>query len=708
MDRFSAVLQLLLGMLHIDRSQISVARGLRNAIGVVTPLVIGILAGQGTAGLIVSIGALNVAFLDLPGPYSVRLGRMLAGGLIGGFSVFIGSSTGSIGWLTVLLAAAWGFGAGLLVIFGPAIAQIGMTGTILLLVYGGFPAPPVQAALLGLLVLAGSAFQALLAITAWPFRRESLERDALRAVFQQLAAYAGSPSEPGAPPPATPEITAASLLIGRRPGRNAVGEQFRAMLAGAERIRLELMALRAGPSVPGHDLDAYQASRPVEQAVRAAGEILAAVATAIGSGHPASVPEDVQCCLHDAIVAVRDGSDEQPDEAGRFRAPQVLSHLEVLADQVDGVLKAIEGSAGEGVREAAQSIVPAENDYLDMLHANLTPRSSAFRHALRLGVGLAIATALAHSVDLYRGYWVALTVAVVLKPDFGATFTRGIGRIIGTLLGLAVATGLVYVAFGSIAARVILVGVLTFAVRAAGAANFSLTAIGVTALVVVLISFVGARPETIILARGLDTLIGGVLSLVGYALWPTWEQNQTPDRLADMLDAYRRYFDMVAARYLDAEMEDRAQLSAARLAARLARTNAEDSLGRLRAEPARGAGGLLDIAERVFTASHRFISSTMVLEAGPLARMHGDRRAWQVFAGDVDTTIDRLSAHLRNPTESLGPLPDLQADQHALDGAGSDREWETGSHSDELRTVGRETSCIADSLVTMTSAVKDG
>ena len=35
-----------------------------------------------------------------------------------------------------------------------------------------------------------------------------------------------------------------------------------------------------------------------------------------------------------------------------------------------------------------------------------------------------------------------MTIAIVLKPDFTATFSRGVLRLSGTYLGLLVATGL--------------------------------------------------------------------------------------------------------------------------------------------------------------------------------------------------------------------------------------------------------------------------
>src|SRR3712207_7799262 len=44
-----------------------------------------------------------------------------------------------------------------------------------------------------------------------------------------------------------------------------------------------------------------------------------------------------------------------------------------------------------------------------------------------------------------RPYWVLLTVAIVLKPDFGSVFTRAVQRGAGTLLGVLLGSALLAV-----------------------------------------------------------------------------------------------------------------------------------------------------------------------------------------------------------------------------------------------------------------------
>src|SRR6185312_2838572 len=79
------------------------------------------------------------------------------------------------------------------------------------------------------------------------------------------------------------------------------------------------------------------------------------------------------------------------------------------------------------------------------LRANLTFHSTAFRHAIRLGAALVIASVLEHllPLPLQRGYWIPLTVLLILRPDFSSTFTRGVARFLGTLLGVVLTSLLI-------------------------------------------------------------------------------------------------------------------------------------------------------------------------------------------------------------------------------------------------------------------------
>jgi uncharacterized membrane protein YccC len=307
-----------------------------------------------------------------------------------------------------------------------------------------------------------------------------------------------------------------------------------------------------------------------------------------------------------------------------------------------------------------------------------------------------------------------MTLAIVLKPDFGATFSRGLGRLAGTALGLGLATLLVYAVFGDLVARIVLLGLLMFVMRSFGRANYGLFVVALTALVVVLTSFAGVHPEATILERGVDTLIGGVMALVAYALWPTWERTQAPGLVADLLDAYRAYVAAVMAGYLDPQGADPAQLDktrlgATRLAARVARSNAEASVARLRDEPAR-SGDEVDRLSGVLANSHRIAHATMSLEAG---LYHVSRApetdALRAFAADVDTALRRDAEALRAGTCPPPDMVSLRSDQRTIvadmrSASGQDEPIDGDGYPAAL--VAAETDRLTDSINTITAILR--
>ncbi len=301
------------------------------------------------------------------------------------------------------------------------------------------------------------------------------------------------------------------------------------------------------------------------------------------------------------------------------------------ADGLGGQLRAaarnadFAGSRGELRAGAAEQQLPAAmqpGNALQTLRANLTLSSIAFRHALRCGVCLALAIVGARLAGIPHGYWIPMTAAIVLKPDFAGTFSFGLLRVIGTMLGLVLVTALVHYAFDDPWERVALVALFAFGFRLLTTVHYGIGVMMLTGLVVLLFTFDGLAPGEVLQARGLATAIGSALALVAYVVWPTWEHLRVRPALASMLDEYRAYFSVLLR-------DDAARRAATRTSARAARTNAQASLERLRGEPRRDRE-LIAFAEGVFANANRFIRAGMALEAVTLdaraARTRGRAR----------------------------------------------------------------------------------
>ena len=156
------------------------------------------------------------------------------------------------------------------------------------------------------------------------------------------------------------------------------------------------------------------------------------------------------------------------------------------------------------------------------------------------------------------------------------------------------------------------------------------------------------------------------MRLAAYWLWPTWEKNQLREQFALMLDAYRAYFQAIAEAYRAQGSSESEKLNAARLGARLARSNVEASLTRLSTEPGVEPARIA-VAVAMLASSHRLVHALMALDAGLASSTPvPPRAAFKKFAGDLDLTLYLLAAALRGSTFVKRQFPDLRSDHRQL------------------------------------------
>jgi uncharacterized membrane protein YccC len=246
--------------------------------------------------------------------------------------------------------------------------------------------------------------------------------------------------------------------------------------------------------------------------------------------------------------------------------------------------------------------------------------------------------------------------------------------------------------------EVLLIAGFMYLMRCFGPANYGVFVTALSALVVLLLAIAGVPPGQAIAARALNTFLGGVVALLAYAAWPTWERTQVNEALARLLDAYRAHFQLVRDAFLHPATSYTAKLSSTRQAARLDRSNLEASVARLRSEPGVPPARLAAI-DAILANSHRFVHAVMSLEAGLItSRPVPARDAFRRFTNDVDLTLYFLTAALRGSPVERDAFPDLREDHHALLESGD-------ANVDRYELVNTETDRITNSLNTLTEEI---
>jgi uncharacterized membrane protein YccC len=662
---------------------------LRNTIGVACPLIAGLLYGQVSAGLVMGTGALNVSFSDGKDPYQQRARRMLLASLFCGLAVVVGSATGRDPIAATLIAAWWAFAAGMMVALGTTAADIGTVSLVVLVVFAAQPMAPDRAALSGLLALAGGLFQTSLSVASWLRRPHEPERRALGQLYAGLKQMIEVHVDASLSPPATPQSNEAGNALATLSDYSLESERYRSLLNQAERARMSILAIKR--------LRARMRRESVPDCPEVLDRVLAVAA---------QVCDEVGRLLMREVVSIHAGGEldllqalvksipEGETPVGRAMNDDARFQVAALAGQLRAAVSLASHAVGAGQRaferqEAKKPWTLRLTSSLAKLRANLTLRSTAFRHALRLACCIAIGVSLSRGMGLTRPYWIPMTIAIVLKPDFSSTFSRGVLRLAGTYVGLLAATGLFHMVSPSVAVQIVLVAAFTFLCRCFGPANYGILTTAVSALVVLLIALTGVSPKEVIAARALNTTIGGLLALAAYAAWPTWERTQLPGAMAKLLDAYRKYLHAVARAYSGAEGGE-GDLAARRLEGRLARSNMEASVERYRAEPGASAEELSRLMS-MLASSHRFAHAAISLEADLAADpSRAVPEGVRPFFEEVDRTLGLLTATLGGLRPTELEFPDLREAHMQLLQSGS-----------EFALLNTETDRITNSLNTL-------
>jgi uncharacterized membrane protein YccC len=389
-------------------------------------------------------------------------------------------------------------------------------------------------------------------------------------------------------PPITPFATARQVLADPQPfARAAERARLDRLLEDSEVIRKRLGALATTREVP-----------------RGVGDLLDAITGVLrGTLKPESVelPEisgDLGVNLHDAMLAASMLS------SGR------LPNLRLLSK-------------------------PRPGPYVENHIEWRSPDS------LRSALVMSIAMLLGRHFEADRGYWIPMTAAIVLRPDFQTTFVRGFGRIAGTLVGAVVATLVLRLVRGHEGPQVAGVIVAAAAAYLTFSPNYALFTVAITSFVVLVLSMRGLPGTTTIATRVLDTIAGGSLAMIGYLTLPTWERKRTRTLLADLLDAQRALADAILRAHVTPSEEALQRIERARTEAWRVRTTVESSIDRSRHEPHRIHTIAVGRALRILAVTQRFALANLALESKLGTPLPPECTA--ALAGIADALDDRMA-----------------------------------------------------------------
>ena len=585
-------------------------------IAVAASAIFGFAAGQP-----VTLGAIAASISDLPSPWRVKA-RTLAFG----FSLALISTVAiqlALPWPPVALATIGliAFAAGMITGWGRWAIALGMQALIPVVFVLGFPRETyavafriellfavgglayIAFALIATIVTDGSARRLVASET---IREVSLYLNAVAAVFDPDTDFEqayGSAIRQQATLSEQLQSARALLLDHARPGRESLRlaatigillDAFDALIAAQSDV---IRVRSAPPSTP--------LLKHIGAALRVGALDLKHLGLEILTTDRPTLPPDHRT----AIDALEREAAQQDATAGS--GPAARAALKDATDRLVlalGHIRTLERALSDD-RTAEASIegvdlgafLPQRSYSWATLKQHFTIASPVLRYSIRLAFAMMAGAVIAQFLgDSGHGNWVLLTIAVIMRSNYGMTKSRRDDRVIGTLIGCIVAAGAV--AWLPARALVAVQGLAVVVIHSFVKLNYRLSSVGASVMALVSLHLIQPHLPAPVLARLADTLIGAAIAHLFSFVWPHWEFSDAPN-IARRLQARLAVFADVALNAA-APVQDY----------RLARKNVieaiaalSDSAGRMSVEPVAARKGLEEMAALLMTA-HGFIA----------------------------------------------------------------------------------------------------
>ena len=488
----------------------------RSLLGVLAVTSIALLWDSGAtavwvAGAAAVAGA--VALQDSPGG---RIARVLIVTAQMSAAVFLGALLSSFDVVFLVVLAVWCFGAGLQWAVGNNAGLVAAAGGALLAI-----APPLTPTASSVLIptaltIAAGALQAGL-IAVWPPQRWRAQRGALAEAYEALAADARQAAEDAETPagrPLMPSLRDAFIdtQASRRP------EAYRGGHRLPERIMTTLRMLRGAPVGERDD---------VSRVLAAAADVMEAIAdhthvSRRNAEHGLVRLDAAAAALNDPENAEIKRLSQQMHEAAELRFPD-LFRPDVISP----------------VRAALTNV-----------GSHMTLSSPLLRHAIRLSAAVTLAACADRFAPVAHGYWIALTVLMVLRPETAHTYTRCVGRLAGIATGVVVASVIVMLVHptGWIAAALATLGLAgTYAAPRPG---YIATSAALAAAVVFLLEIDTATAGATLEDRLFSIVVGGGLAVVAHVALPDHALTRLHHRAGELLKTEIDYAATVVRAYV--------------------------------------------------------------------------------------------------------------------------------------------------------------
>jgi uncharacterized membrane protein YccC len=536
--------------------------GVRIAIGVVGLTLLVLYGFDLATAMTVCIGALCTSLMDLPSPLRHKFNEMLASVLLCTLVALIVSLCAPFPWLLRATLVAVSFMACMMVVYGKKTMPLQFAALFIMTLSMESSMTPLQAVRYsGLFFSGGICYLAYSMVVSWFLRRRIKQQVLAEALFE-LASYL--------------RIKADFYDI-----RTELAAQFNLLLrqqiflaeklqAARDLILRDMHTKQDGLLIQVHlnVLELYEqiltthtdyallrshfADKDVmvflrDIANKAASDI-EGMAYSI-TRKRASVPSvnykaELRAIQYEMQQLQQDNlAGQVPDEA--------LTLLRVTYDKIRDILASIE-TLHQATRTPVDPLpllpgtdmtpfLTQQKYRWGVLVKNLRWESPVFRFAIRVALAVSCGLWVAdHLPYVSRGYWIVLTIVIILKPNYSMTKRRRSDRLIGTLIGCVLTAVILHFVHDPLV-LIALIFLTTVASPAFVYIKYRYTAIAASMQILLQINLVIPSSQSVIGERLIDTVLGVAIATVFSYVLPSWEYRALPRLLNEVLLASKKY-----------------------------------------------------------------------------------------------------------------------------------------------------------------------
>ena len=238
------------------------------------------------------------------------------------------------------------------------------------------------------------------------------------------------------------------------------------------------------------------------------------------------------------------------ENATNLALKKILVNLRDLNERIKSVYKYYESGSDKEIGKYREKLeynrFVSHQDYSPHIFTdNLSFRSAAFKHALRVCMVCLIGFVIAKFIAIgHHGYWVLLTIIVILKPGYSLSKQRNYQRLVGTIAGGVIGIGILLLVPDKQVQFILLV-ILMIGTYSFLRLYYIVSVIFMTPYVLILFKFLGVG--FVVKERIVDTIIGSSIAFIAsYLVFPSWEFEQIQQSMGEVLNANVNYLMRIA------------------------------------------------------------------------------------------------------------------------------------------------------------------